>query len=227
MVDVPQKKKIEAMFSDNIKLKLKIKQMYDQIKEEQAENNKQMERIRIFIKNSNMNDDLKKNLMSKIEGVLSNGLADKLNLKEIEKIAKIDQSDIQDKFLSNVIGDTVKLLKNIKNEEKKKIQQQQQPDYNQDFDPQLLEDNQQIVVQTVKKKIKQKDASGNIVEDEIDVIEEIVIDKTTGKEVRKREKQQTGFQVDAVTKAFTQKFGGLAIGGAKFVKPQKFLQKIQ
>lgn len=165
MVDVPQKKKIEAMFSDNIKLKLKIKQMYDQIKEEQAENNKQMERIRIFIKNSNMNDDLKKNLMSKIEGVLSNGLADKLNLKEIEKIAKIDQSDIQDKFLSNVIGDTVKLLKNIKNEEKKKIQQQQQPDYNQDFDPQLLEDNQQIVVQTVKKKIKQKDASGNIVED--------------------------------------------------------------
>ncbi len=60
-----------------------------------------------------------------------------------------------------------------------------------------------------------------MVEVEIEVEEEVVIDKKTGQEIRKREKPQEGLVQDPSMQKFMSQHGGLAIGGSKFVIPQK------
>ncbi len=52
----------------------------------------------------------------------------------------------------------------------------------------MLEEGQEIITRKVKKKIKRLNSNGEWVEEEIEVEEEVVIDKATGKEIRKREK---------------------------------------
>lgn len=75
---------------------------------------------------------------------------------------------------------------------------QAQPNYDADFDPNLLEDGQKIVTRKVKKKIRYQNSRGEWVEDEIEVEEEVVLDKN-GKELRKREKPQNGPVMDPST----------------------------
>ena len=70
------------------------------------------------------------------------------------------------------------------------------PTYNADFDPDCLNEDQEIVVKKVKKVIQRKNSKGEIESLEVEVEEEVVIDKKTGQEIRSREKPQKGFVKD-------------------------------
>ena len=93
--------------------------------------------------------------------------------------------------------------------------------YDPDFDPDLLDENHEIVIRKVKKKIRRRDSkTGEWIEEEIEVEEEVVIDKRTGEVIRKREVEPTGTVMDRDMKKFLEKHGGLAVGGAKYTRPQ-------
>jgi golgin subfamily A member 4 len=55
----------------------------------------------------------------------------------------------------------------------------------------------------------------------MEVEEEVILDKRTGKELRKREKPTEGPKMDPTFQTFMKKHGGLAIGGSKFTKVDK------
>lgn len=77
-----------------------------------------------------------------------------------------------------------------------------------------------LIKRKVKKKIRRLNSKGEWEEIEIEVEEEVVIDKLTGKELRKRELEPTGPQMDPAMQAFLNKHGGMAIGGKGFKKPE-------
>lgn len=127
---------------------------------------------------------------------------------------------LKDSFFKSVIGDTVGLIKKIKQEEKEKKAQRANPNYDADFDPNLLEDGQKIITRKVKKKIRRLNSKGEWVEEEIEVEEECVVDKY-GNILRTREKPKEGLVTDPAMLAFINQHGGLAIGGSKYIIPQK------
>lgn len=77
-----------------------------------------------------------------------------------------------------------------------------------------------LIKRKVKKKIRRLNSKGEWEEIEIEVEEEVVIDKLTGKELRKRELEPTGPHMDPAMQAFLNKHGGMAIGGMGFKKPE-------
>jgi hypothetical protein len=104
-------------------------------------------------------------------------------------ISRLDDVALRDKFVKDCIGDAAQLVRQVRNEEKEKKNKRTKPNYNADFDAELLDENEEIQVRKTKKIVKRKDsATGEWIEDEIEVDEEVVIDKRTGKELRKREK---------------------------------------
>lgn len=127
---------------------------------------------------------------------------------------------LKDKFLKDVIGDPISMIKNIKKEEAQKALERQKPGYNADFDPNLLGENEMMITRKVKKKVRRLNSRGEWEEVEIEVEEQVIIDKRTGKEIRKREIEPQGAVMDPAMQAFINKHGGMAIGGAKIRKPE-------
>lgn len=79
-------------------------------------------------------------LLGKVEELFTLDLSKRLNLKELEHMSKIDNEMLKDPFFKSIIGDTVGLIKKIKQEEKDKKAMRANPNYDADFDPNLLED---------------------------------------------------------------------------------------
>lgn len=96
-------------------------------------------------------------------------------------MSTIDTKEIiGDKFLKSILGDPVQMVKKIRQDEQKKALARQNPNYNSDFDINLLQENEEIITRKVLKKVKRKNSRGEMVEVEIEVEEEVVIDKRTG-----------------------------------------------
>jgi len=74
----------------------------------------------------------------------------------------------------------------------------------------------------VKKIIRRKDSkTGEWIEEEIEVDEMVVIDKRTGEVLRSKEIiPEAGMLSGKAAQDFMNKHGGLAIGGAKFNRPE-------
>lgn len=217
----PEKEKFKKMAQENIRMKLKLKELFDVITELERENKDNMQKFRNFIMaDPNLTDEQKRMLLGKVEELFTSKISQKINLKELEHMSKIDESMLKDKFLKDCIGDPIALIKQIKKEEKQKAAERAKPGYNADFDPNLLGENEMLITRKVKKKIRRLNSKGEWEEVEIEVEEQVVIDKRTGKEIRKREIEQQGAVMDPAMQAFINKHGGMAIGGAKIRKPE-------
>lgn len=140
-------------------------------------------------------------LLAKVDELFTLDLSKRLNIRELEHMSKIDNEMLKDSFFKSVIGDTVGLIKKIKQEEKEKKAQRANPNYDADFDPNLLEDGQKIITRKVKKKIRRLNSKGEWVEEEIEVEEECVVDKY-GNILRTREKPKEGLVTDPAMLAF-------------------------
>jgi golgin subfamily A member 4 len=99
-------------------------------------------------------------MLSKAEELFStNNLSQKINLRELEQMSRIDENLLKDKFVKDCVGDHQQLLRKINKEEKEKKQKKLKPGYNADFDLDLLDENEQVVTRKVLKTIKRKDST--------------------------------------------------------------------
>ncbi|EGR29468.1 phage head-tail family protein, putative [Ichthyophthirius multifiliis] len=217
------KDKIKKIIEENIKLKLKMKELVEEIKKIEDENKHNLNSFRKFIMSSNLTDEQKRFILGKAEDLFKLEYSKRFNIKEIEQMAKIDLEMLKDPLVKDCVGDGLLLVKNIKAEEKAKQQERlNNPNYDSEFDPELLEEGEKLIVRKVKRKVKRLNSKGEWIEDEIEIEEEVIIDTKTGKELRSRDKApQSGLVVDPAIVDFVNKHGGLAIGGSKFVLPQK------
>ncbi|KAL4479494.1 hypothetical protein ABPG72_011816 [Tetrahymena utriculariae] len=220
VMDEKGKERFRSIVEENYRLKLKLKELVDEIKLLEKENKGALEKFKQFIMNSNLTDEQKRMLIGKVEELFTLDLSKRLNIRELEHLSKIDNDMLKDPLIRAIIGDPVAMVKKIKQDEKDKQKLRANPNYDPDFDPNLLEDGQRIITRKVKKKIRRLNSKGQWVEEEIEVEEECVVDKF-GNVIRSREKPKEGFSMDPLMQNFINKHGGLAIGGAKFNLPQK------
>jgi hypothetical protein len=133
----------------------------------------------------------------------------KFNLKEMEKMARIDPNMFKNKTLKDITPDSVSIMKKLKEEAKIKKEKFRKNGYNADFDPDLLEIGQKII--TRKTKVRRIDSKGNEYWEEIE--EEVLVD-SDGKVLKVREKPRAeGPHMSHHTEAFMKAHGGMAIGG--------------
>lgn len=109
-----EKEKFKKLVEENYKMKLKFKELVDEIKLLEKENKGAMDKFRHFIMNSNLTDEQKKMLLGKVEELFTMDLSKRLNLRELEHMAKIDNEMLKDPFLRSIIGDPVAMVKRLK-----------------------------------------------------------------------------------------------------------------
>ncbi|KRX10902.1 hypothetical protein PPERSA_12026 [Pseudocohnilembus persalinus] len=217
-----EKDKFKKLTEENIRMKLKLKELLDTIMQLDQENKDNMKNFRNFIMSDpSLTEEQKRRLLGKVEDLFTSKISSKINMRELEQMSKIDANMLKDKFIKDALGgDPLAIIKNIKQQEKQKQLNRQKVGYNPDFDPELLGENEAIVKRKIKKKIKRLNSQGQWEEIEVEVEEEVVIDKLTGKQIRKREIEQPGPKMDPTMHAFLNKHGGMAVAGAKFKKPE-------
>ncbi|KAL4510825.1 hypothetical protein ABPG72_004979 [Tetrahymena utriculariae] len=222
IISQQEKERLKRYIEENIKLKIKMKDILDNIKQFQDDTKSNFDRFRRYIMSTNLNDEQKKAIIQRAEELFKFDLNKRFNIKELEVLCRFESDMIKDSLIKELCGqDATNLVKKIKQEQKMKEQERlNNPNYDQDFDPELLEEGQKIIIKKTKKKIQRMNSRGEWVEEEIEIEEEVVVDKN-GNEIRKREKPQSGIYTDPSMIEFINKHGGLAIGGSKFILPQK------
>ena len=134
-----EKEKFKKLAEENIRLKLKIKEMLEIINELEKENKQNMTKFKNFIMgNPGLSEEQKRLLLGKAEELFQNNMAEKLNLKELEFVSRIDEQMMKDKFVKDCIGDHVSIVKKINREERDKKLKKAKPGYNADFDVELM-----------------------------------------------------------------------------------------
>ncbi|EGR34049.1 phage head-tail family protein, putative [Ichthyophthirius multifiliis] len=215
-----EKDKFKHIIEDNIRMKLKMRELIDELKIIETENLNNIKRFKNFIMNSNLTDDQKKLIIGKIDDFFLLDIQKRLNIRELEHMSKIDNEYLKDNLIKQIIGDSFSFVKKIKQNEKLKKMIRENPNYDPDFDPNLLDEGQKIITRRVKKMVRKQNSKGEWIEEEIEVDEECVVDKD-GNILRTREKPKEGLYTDPSIIAFVNQFGGLAVGGSKFIIPQK------
>lgn len=134
------KERFKNLVEENYRMKLKLKELIDEIKLLEKENKGALDKFKNFINNSGLSEEQKKMLLGKAEELFAIDMSKRLNLRELEVMAKIDNEMLKDPLIRQIIGDPVAMVKKIKQEEKDKVKMRQNPNYDADFDPYLLED---------------------------------------------------------------------------------------
>jgi golgin subfamily A member 4 len=88
--------------------------------------------------NPALSEEQKRLLLGKAEELFQSNISEKLNLKELEFISRIDEQMLKDKFVKDCIGDHISIVKKINKEEKDKKLKKVKPGYNADFDIELM-----------------------------------------------------------------------------------------
>lgn len=207
-------------------MKLRIKTLLDSITDLEKEINRNFERFKLFVMNSNLPDDMKKALLAQAETLLRPNISGKLNLGELRDLTNTDSDLYRDPMFKNLLGsDVATIMREVKrNEQNRKAKMAKIPGYDPNFDPTQLEPDEKIITRKVKRMVERKNSRGEIVMVEEEFEEEVVINTKTGEEVRKRDKPITVAQSSAV-KNFVDQHGGFAIGGAKITIPKRPVAK--
>lgn len=93
-------------------MKLKLKELYDIIQNLEKENKNNLQKFKNFILGSSgYTDEQKRQLIGKIEELFTFNISNKVNMRELEVMSRIDESMLKDKFLRDCIGDPLLLLK--------------------------------------------------------------------------------------------------------------------
>lgn len=79
-------------------------------------------------------------MLGKAEEMFTLDICNKLNVRDLEVLSKIDNEMLRDPLIRNIVGDPVAMVKKLKQEEQEKVLMRAQPNYNPDFDPSLLEE---------------------------------------------------------------------------------------
>lgn len=74
--------KIKKLAEENIKMKLRVQQLLDSIGDLQKEINRNFDRFKAFIMNSNISDEMKKTLLNQAESLLKPNLEKKVKIKK-------------------------------------------------------------------------------------------------------------------------------------------------
>lgn len=164
MVNDKDKEKFKKIVEDNYRMKFKMQELLAQVKALDKENKQAMDKFKNFINNSGLTDEQKRMLLAKADELFTLDLSSKLNIRELEVMSKVDNEMLKDPMIRAMIGDPIAMVKKLKLEEKEKIAKRADPSYSQDFDPNLLEDGQKIMIRKVKKKVKVLNANGEWVD---------------------------------------------------------------
>lgn len=113
-MDEKGKERFRAIVEENYRMKLKLKELVDEIKNLEKENKGALDKFRQFIMNSNLTEDQKRMLLGKAEELFTLDLSKRLNIKELEHLSKIDNDMFKDPLLKAIIGDPVAMVKKIK-----------------------------------------------------------------------------------------------------------------
>ena len=203
-------------------MKLRIKTLLDSIRDLETELNRNYDRFKQYIQSSNLPEDMKKNILSHVEGLLKPNISSRLNLGELKDLLLNDSDIYRDPLFKNIIGgDLGSLTRQVKRDEQiRKAKTSKNKAYDPEFDSNNLEEDQKIITRKVLKVIERKNSKGDWVFEEVEVEEEVVIDVKTGLEIRKRNKPQPQTQQSQGIKNFMDQHGGFAVGGSKITLPK-------
>lgn len=108
------KERFKGLVEENYRMKLKLKELLDEIKLLEKENKGALERFKNFINNSNLTEEQKKMLLGKAEELFNMDISSRFNLRELEVMSKIDNEMLKDPLIKSIIGDPVAMIKKIK-----------------------------------------------------------------------------------------------------------------
>ncbi|CAK93569.1 unnamed protein product (macronuclear) [Paramecium tetraurelia] len=217
--------KIKRLVEDNIKMKLRIKNLLDNIAALEKEMNRNFERFKLFISNNpNLSEEQKKAILGQAENLFKVNLNEKLNVQEMKELMAVDDL-LRDPIFKQICGSDIgAITRGVKKDEMTRKQKLAKvPFYDALFDPEFLNPDEKIVIRKVKKMVKRQKSDGEWVEEEMEVEEEVVVN-AQGEELRKRDKPNQ-IQQSKQTQDFLEAHGGFAIGGSKINLPSKPVAK--
>lgn len=99
-------------------MKLRIKSLLDSITDLEKEINRNFERFKLFVMNSNLPDDMKKALLAQAETLLKPNLSGRLNLGELRDLTNTDSDLYRDPMFKNLLGsDVATIMREVKRNE--------------------------------------------------------------------------------------------------------------
>lgn len=104
--------------------------------------------FKAFIERSSLDQQQKEAIMNKAAELFGpKDYNKKFNFKELKRISDVSSTFWQrDKFFRSVLGDPIGFFKRIKEDMRRRRNKQKNPDYDADFDENLLGENEQKVI---------------------------------------------------------------------------------
>ena len=101
--------KTRKIIEENIKMKIKVRELIEQIKELEKDNEKNLEKYKLYLSGLNLEDKMKKELILKTDLMMNSKIASKLtNIMDLREHLNLDDmKDLNSNFFKNVIGDII------------------------------------------------------------------------------------------------------------------------